>query len=97
MRKILLVDDEPIMCEGLRLTVPWEECGAEVVGVAQDGLEALNWLEAHGDVDIILSDVRMPIMDGLEMAERLHKLPKRLQSYSLVDTMILSMPEKQWG
>ncbi|MGG3510071.1 response regulator [Paenibacillus lautus] len=76
MRKILLVDDEPIMCEGLRLTVPWEECGAEVVGVAQDGLEALNWLEAHGDVDIILSDVRMPVMDGLEMAERLHKLPK---------------------
>jgi two-component system response regulator YesN len=76
MRKILLVDDEPIMCEGLRLTVPWEETGAEVVGVAQDGLEALDWLEANGHVDIILSDVRMPIMDGLEMAERLHKLPK---------------------
>ncbi|MDO6657049.1 response regulator [Anaerobacillus sp. 1_MG-2023] len=70
--KVLIVDDEPIICEGLKNTVPWDEMGAEVIGEAYDGEEALEVIEAH-DVDVVLSDVKMPIMDGLELAGEVYK------------------------
>ncbi|MBB5325744.1 two-component system response regulator YesN [Anoxybacillus tepidamans] len=67
---VLIVDDEPIICHGLRHTVPWEELGINVVGEAYDGEEALSLLDQL-EVDLILSDVKMPIMDGLELAEHI--------------------------
>ncbi|MFC0215368.1 response regulator [Paenibacillus chartarius] len=68
--KVLIVDDEPRICAGLRLTIPWTEMGAEVVGEAYDGEQALQMMEQNG-ADVIVTDVRMPRMDGLELAERL--------------------------
>ncbi|MFC7063364.1 response regulator transcription factor [Halobacillus seohaensis] len=68
--KVLIVDDEPIICQGLSRTVPWEDLGAEVVGEAYDGEEALEFMDEE-DVDLVLSDVRMPVMDGLELAEQI--------------------------
>lgn len=64
---VLIVDDEPIVCRGLRETVPWDEWGVHVVGEAHDGGEALEALARH-DVDLVLSDIRMPGMDGLELS-----------------------------
>lgn len=67
--KLLIVDDEPIICQGLRMTVPWNELGVEVVGEAYDGEDALQIMqETH--VDIILTDVTMPVMDGLILTEK---------------------------
>lgn len=66
--KVLIVDDEPIICKGLEMTVPWHEMGAVVVATANDGEEAIEWMEAN-ETDLILSDVKMPIMDGLQLAE----------------------------
>lgn len=67
--KLLIVDDEPIICQGLRMTVPWNELGIEVVGEAYDGEDALKIMqETH--VDIILTDVTMPVMDGLILTEK---------------------------
>jgi two-component system, response regulator YesN len=66
--KVLIVDDEPIICQGLMQTVPWRELGAEVVGEASDGEEAIELMESH-EVDLVLSDVKMPLMDGLQLAE----------------------------
>lgn len=71
--KLLIVDDEPIICQGLKMTVPWDEIGVEIVGEAYDGEEALSIIkDTH--VDIILTDVNMPIMDGLELAEQVSHL-----------------------
>ncbi|WP_245954467.1 response regulator transcription factor [Paenibacillus flagellatus] len=68
--KVLIVDDEPIICRGLRETVPWDEAGVTVVGEAYDGEEALR-LVAELDVDLVLTDICMPEMDGLRLAETL--------------------------
>jgi two-component system response regulator YesN len=64
---VLIVDDEPIVCKGLKETVPWDEWGVRVVGEAHDGEEALK-LIACRDVDLVLSDIRMPGMNGLELS-----------------------------
>lgn len=68
--KMLIVDDEAVIREGLRYTIDWAELGVEVVGEAHDGREALRLVEQHG-VNLVLSDIRMEGMDGLELAEQL--------------------------
>ncbi|QDP39942.1 response regulator transcription factor [Radiobacillus deserti] len=69
--KLLIVDDEPIIREGLKSTVPWANYDMEVVGVAEDGEAALDWLKNNGTVDLVLTDVRMPVMDGLQLANQI--------------------------
>jgi YesN/AraC family two-component response regulator len=78
VHSILLVDDERIELEALTYYVPWESLGIKVVGTAKNGREALE-LTQQLDPDIILTDVRMPIMDGLEFAKRAKQLKKRVK------------------
>lgn len=70
--KMIIVDDEPVICKGLRLTIPWHELGVRVVGEAHNGKQALRLAEKH-DVDLVLTDVKMPEMDGLALAEALRR------------------------
>lgn len=70
MYKVLLTDDEPFILEGLRYLINWEEYGAEIVGAAHDGLEALEFIREH-EVDILITDVKMPRMSGLELIQTL--------------------------
>ncbi|WP_334077346.1 response regulator transcription factor [Paenibacillus sanfengchensis] len=65
---MLIVDDEPVICEGLRCTIDWEKLGVRVVGEAYDGTEALRLVQEHG-VDLVLSDIRMEGMDGLQLTK----------------------------
>ncbi|MCD9023115.1 response regulator [Cohnella silvisoli] len=74
MIKVLLVDDEKIMRIGIKMMIPWEEHGFEWVGGAEDGLEALGMIEQHRP-DIIITDLMMPKMSGLELIQRLNKDP----------------------
>lgn len=67
--KMLIVDDEPIICRGLQQTIPWDEYMVEVVDLAYDGAEAIQKIKEHGDIDLVLTDVRMPNVDGLRLAE----------------------------
>ncbi|UFU00785.1 response regulator [Radiobacillus kanasensis] len=69
--KLLIVDDEPIIREGLKSTIPWDSYGMEVVDVVEDGEAALEWMENHNAIDLVLTDVRMPNMDGLQLATHL--------------------------
>lgn len=69
MIKLLIVDDEKNTREGLRKTIPWKEIGVEEVHEAQNGVEALQVVEDLRP-DIILCDVRMPKMDGIEFSHR---------------------------
>lgn len=67
--KLMIVEDEWLGREGLKSTIPWEELGCEIVAEANGGAAALSIMES-AKPDIILSDIRMPGMDGLEMARQ---------------------------
>lgn len=69
MFSILIVDDEWTIREGLKRTVPWKEWGIEIIGTATNGNEALEMLTQF-HVDILLTDIRMPGISGLELIER---------------------------
>jgi len=69
---LLIVDDEPIITQGLRYTIPWDTYGIKVIGEAEDGEEALEILRKQ-QVDIVLTDVRMPVMDGIELARTINE------------------------
>lgn len=68
MYKILLVDDEPLILESLKKTIGWESLNTQVVGTACNGQQALRFIQTNAP-DIVLSDIRMPVMDGLELAK----------------------------
>lgn len=72
MRKVVLADDDQIFVEGIHKHVGWEELGLTVVGVAYNGLDALNLCKQH-QPDILLTDVRMPRINGIEAAIALHE------------------------
>ncbi|KAF6569554.1 response regulator [Paenibacillus polymyxa] len=66
MVQILLVDDESYVTESLAATIPWETLGIERVHQAASALAAVDVLEAY-DIEILVTDIRMPGMTGLEL------------------------------
>ncbi|TBL68313.1 response regulator transcription factor [Paenibacillus thalictri] len=76
MYKVLIVDDEPMIRQGLKAIIPWEEYGFTVVGDAKNGREAL---ERHGELapELLVVDIRMPGMDGLQLIEEIRKVDER--------------------
>lgn len=79
MYSLLIADDEFELRNGLCKYFPWEEVGFEVVGHVENGRQALAFIENH-PVDVLLCDIKMPVMDGLELAEELHtrRLPVKV-------------------
>ena len=72
MYKMIVVDDEYIVRLGITETVDWNEHGIEVVATAvngKDGLEKIRELNP----DVVISDVKMPVMNGVEMVKTLHE------------------------
>lgn len=67
MYKLLIVDDDEIICRGLRSCIPWESHGICVIGQAYDGEEALELVERECP-DILLADINMPFLDGMELS-----------------------------
>lgn len=65
MLKVLLVDDEPFIIQGLKVLVDWEGEGFEIA-TASDGAEAFEYLKEN-PVDLIIADIKMPVMTGLEL------------------------------
>ncbi len=70
MYNVLIADDEPGICQGLSTFVEWNALGFQVAGTAEDGEEALEKLKV-GNFNLLLTDIRMPIMDGLELIQEL--------------------------
>jgi len=66
MIRILIVDDEKIVRKGLISSMPWEQFGMEVVGEANNGLNALEFLDTN-KVDMLFTDLAMPMMSGIEL------------------------------
>ncbi|RAV04048.1 response regulator [Paenibacillus sp. YN15] len=70
MKRILIVDDEPIARQHIRASFPWEAWGAYIAGEAANGEEALRMCR-EVNPDVALIDITMPVMDGLTLLEQL--------------------------
>ncbi|WP_059051725.1 response regulator [Paenibacillus senegalimassiliensis] len=71
MIRVLLVDDEPIVRIAMRELIPWERFGCDIAGEAAHGREALKRIE-EGGIDLLLVDMQMPHMNGIELIRELH-------------------------
>ncbi len=68
MIKLLIADDEPLICIGIQSLLNWEELGIEVIGTARNGKEAYEIIEKQKP-EIVIADIKMPLKDGLQLAE----------------------------
>ena len=67
MLKVFLVEDEVVMREGIKNNIPWEQEGFSFAGEASDGEMAYPLIQKTRP-DILITDIRMPFMDGLELS-----------------------------
>src|SRR5699024_8367110 len=72
MYKVLIVDDEPIVREGLEFIIDWQDFGFTIVDKAENGRMGLEKINAL-DPDLVITDVRMPGIDGIEMIRKVRK------------------------
>ncbi len=70
--KALLVDDEIHILNNLSKVLPWEAMGFEIVGLSKNGVEALE-VAIRQRPDLILCDIRMPVMDGMTLIQKLRE------------------------
>ncbi|ROR28235.1 two-component system response regulator YesN [Mobilisporobacter senegalensis] len=70
MIKVMIVDDERNIREGIIHLINWRELGCEVVHSCNNGSAALLYMEGN-PVDIVVTDIKMPIMDGIELSEKI--------------------------
>ncbi|NGZ77118.1 response regulator transcription factor [Saccharibacillus alkalitolerans] len=78
MYKVFLVDDEPFIIEGLYDIIDWASLGLEVAGSALDGREAFDALRETA-ADLLITDISMPEMTGLELIRRVRELRPELK------------------
>lgn len=73
MYKIILVDDERFAVKALAKVVKWQECGFELCGVFTNGFDCLEYVK-NNSVDVVMTDIRMPQMSGIELIERISEI-----------------------
>ncbi len=73
MYSVFVVDDEPIVLEGMRSKIDWESSGFTFAGEATDGEIALSMLHELKP-DILITDIKMPFMDGLQLSAAIKKI-----------------------
>ncbi|MFC3802527.1 response regulator [Cohnella sp. GCM10012308] len=72
MYSVLIVDDEPLARQSLRYLIDWKSLGYRIAAEAADGAEALAVMKAQ-PISLVLTDIRMPVMNGLAFVERLRE------------------------
>lgn len=78
MLKILIVDDEFYFREALKISLPWKDLGFEICGEAKNGKDALDKVEILKP-EILIVDINMPIMDGLEFVKNIIEADKNIK------------------
>lgn len=71
MYQVLLVDDEILVRDAIRERINWNSLGYELAGDCQNGKEAIEFVKNH-PVDVVLTDICMPYVDGMELSHYLH-------------------------
>ena len=83
MYNLLIVDDEISVVNGLAYDVDWDDIGIDNIFKANSSIQALDYMKKNR-IDIVLSDIRMPEMDGLELAEKIR------QQWPIVKIILIS-------
>lgn len=78
MLKVIIADDEERVCRLIQKLVDWNELEMEVAATAGNGIEALEAVEKH-QPDLIITDIRMPGYDGLDMIEKAKEIKEDLE------------------
>ncbi|MCI6272019.1 MAG: response regulator [Erysipelotrichaceae bacterium] len=73
MYRVLVVEDELIVRKGLIMTTPWDKYSCKIIGEAKNGKEGLD-LALKFKPDIIITDIKMPVLSGIEMIEEIRKI-----------------------
>ena len=84
MTRILIVDDHPLVRDGIQ-TMLRDESSMQIAGASKTAAEALAFLDAE-EPDIILLDISLPDMNGLELCEKIRKTHKRVKIIGLTST-----------
>ena len=71
MYQVIIVDDEPRILEGIIHLFPWNNFGFEVIASFTNGKEALDYINTHPQVDVVMTDIQMPVMTGIELSQKL--------------------------
>lgn len=82
MYKVFIVDDEPFIIEGLYDILDWPAFGLEIVGHAENGRQALDALQTT-PADVLITDISMPVMNGLTLISEARKRHKDLKAIIL--------------
>lgn len=80
MVKLLIVEDEPLVQIGIRSMINWADYGIEICDSARDGLQGLEYIEKYSP-EIVITDIKMPQMDGLEMMKVCRQRHPKLPSF----------------
>lgn len=83
MIKLLIADDEALVCIGLQSMLKWEQYNIEIVGVAHNGAQEEEMIEALNP-DIVITDIKMPVKSGLEVAASVRKKQGRLPLFIIL-------------
>ncbi len=78
MYKLVIIDDEPLVRFGLKTTINWADYGIVFCGEAENGIAGIKLVE-EVQPDIVLTDVKMPLLDGLEMISKIRKFNKNVE------------------
>lgn len=70
---VIVADDEDELREAMCTMIPWQELGFRLVGSASNGLDALQLVEKH-EPDLLLTDIRMPFISGIELARQVREM-----------------------
>lgn len=72
MYKVVLVDDERIITDGMSKVIKWESIGTNLIGTAKNGIEGFELISRERP-DIVISDIKMPGMNGLELVKKVYE------------------------
>ena len=83
MIKTLIVDDEPFIRQGLKVLIDWGKYGYEIVDESENGLKAIEKIKDK-EIDLIITDIKMPQMDGLDLIEYVYKNMNRKINFIVI-------------
>lgn len=78
MYNVLIVDDEPIICEGLCKIIDWNDYDFNVIDTASNGRDAMDKIK-KSEIDLVITDVRMPAMDGIELCKQIREYDEAIE------------------
>lgn len=83
MIKLIIADDEPLVQAGIKSMIPWEVYDISIVGTASNGAAAYELIKEH-DPEIVITDIKMPVMSGLELAAKCHEEGRKLPLFIIL-------------